>query len=63
MTGLMILIPVALFLAIAGLTAFLWSLRSGQFEDLQGAAYRILEDDGPLDTPKEEKKPKEKPNE
>ena len=30
-----------------GLAAFLWALRSGQFEDLDGAAYRALEDDPP----------------
>jgi cbb3-type cytochrome oxidase maturation protein len=48
MNGLMILIPVALFLGIVGLVAFLWSLRSGQFDDLDGAAVRILrDDDGP----------------
>ena len=48
MNGLMILIPVALLLGVAGLAAFLWSLRSGQFDDLDGAAVRILrDDDGP----------------
>ena len=45
MTALAWLIPIALFLGMLGLAAFLWSLRSGQFEDLEGAAYRILEDD------------------
>lgn len=45
MTGLMLLIPVALFLGLLGLAAFLWALRSGQFEDLDGAAQRILIDD------------------
>jgi cbb3-type cytochrome oxidase maturation protein len=44
MTGLLILIPAALFLGAVGLLAFLWSLRSGQFDDLDGAAVRILED-------------------
>jgi cbb3-type cytochrome oxidase maturation protein len=48
MNGLMILIPVALLLGVAGLAAFLWSLRAGQFDDLDGAAVRILrDDDGP----------------
>ncbi|EKF17594.1 cbb3-type cytochrome oxidase assembly protein CcoS [Nitratireductor pacificus] len=42
MTNLTILIPVALFLGAAGLAAFLWSLRSGQYDDLDGAAERIL---------------------
>jgi cbb3-type cytochrome oxidase maturation protein len=48
MNGLMILIPIALALGIAGLAAFLWTLRSGQYDDLDGAAVRILrDDDGP----------------
>jgi cbb3-type cytochrome oxidase maturation protein len=45
MTGLLILIPVALFLGGVGLVAFIWSLKSGQFDDLEGAAWRILQDD------------------
>ena len=45
MTGLLYLIPVALFLGAIGLAAFVWSLRSGQFDDLEGAAWRILDDD------------------
>lgn len=45
MTNLLLLIPVALFLGLLGLGAFLWALRSGQFEDLDGAAHRILNDD------------------
>jgi cbb3-type cytochrome oxidase maturation protein len=53
MNGLMILIPVALFLGAVGLVAFLWSLRSGQFDDLDGAAVRILrDDDGPGQPPR-----------
>jgi cbb3-type cytochrome oxidase maturation protein len=47
MTGLLILIPAALALGAVGLGAFLWSLRSGQFDDLDGAAVRILTDDAP----------------
>jgi len=39
------LIPIALVLGAAGLAAFLWSLRNGQYEDLDGAAERILHDD------------------
>jgi cbb3-type cytochrome oxidase maturation protein len=42
------LIPIALGLGLAGLWAFLWSLRSGQYEDLDGAAARILLDDEPI---------------
>jgi cbb3-type cytochrome oxidase maturation protein len=45
MTALAWLMPIALLLGLVGLAAFLWALRSGQFEDLDGAAYRILEDD------------------
>ncbi len=48
MNGLLILVPIALFLGGLGLAAFIWSLKSGQYEDLEGAAERILfdEDEG-----------------
>ncbi|MEP1143732.1 MAG: cbb3-type cytochrome oxidase assembly protein CcoS [Henriciella sp.] len=39
------LIPIAVFLGIASLGAFVWSVNSGQYEDLDGAAFRILGDD------------------
>ncbi|MGC2409584.1 MAG: cbb3-type cytochrome oxidase assembly protein CcoS [Methyloceanibacter sp.] len=55
MTALAWLVPAALLLGALGLLAFLWALRSGQFDDLEGAAYRALEDDppeGPLDRTK-----------
>ena len=42
MSDFFFLIPVALALGAAGLTAFLWSLRNGQYEDLDGAAERVL---------------------
>jgi cbb3-type cytochrome oxidase maturation protein len=45
MTGLILLIPVALGLGLLGLTAFFWSLKNGQFDDADGAALRILIDD------------------
>lgn len=47
------LIPVALALGAVGLAAFLWSLGSGQYEDLDGAAERILfeEEDAPARPP------------
>ncbi len=45
MNILLYLIPIALVLGGLGLAAFFWSLRSGQFDDLDGAAHRILEDD------------------
>ena len=40
--GLTLLIPVSIGLGLVGLCAFLWSLRNGQFEDLDGAAERVL---------------------
>lgn len=45
MTGIAFLIPIALGLGLTGLAAFFWSLRSGQFDDLDGAALRILIED------------------
>jgi cbb3-type cytochrome oxidase maturation protein len=45
MDGLLYLIPIALFLGLLGLAGFLWAMRSGQFEDLDGAAERILFDE------------------
>ena len=45
MNGLLVLIPIALVLGLIGLGAFLWALKSGQFDDLDGAAHRILNDD------------------
>lgn len=45
MTAILILIPAALLLGALGLFAFLWSLRAGQYDDLDGAAVRILRDD------------------
>jgi cbb3-type cytochrome oxidase maturation protein len=45
MNALIYLIPVALGLGVLGLVAFLWSLKSGQYDDLDGAAARILLDD------------------
>jgi len=45
MTMLAFLIPAALFLGGLGLAGFLWALRSGQYEDLDGSAQRILIDD------------------
>ncbi|MBT9371600.1 MULTISPECIES: cbb3-type cytochrome oxidase assembly protein CcoS [Rhizobium] len=45
MNMLIYLIPVALLLGGLGLGAFLWSLRNGQYEDLDGAAWRVLDDD------------------
>lgn len=45
MSILVYLIPIALLLGLAGLSAFFWALKNGQFEDLDGAPYRMLQDD------------------
>jgi cbb3-type cytochrome oxidase maturation protein len=45
MNVLIYLVPLALALGLTGLAAFLWSLRSGQYDDLDGSALRILSDD------------------
>lgn len=45
MTNLVYLIPVALFLGGISLIAFLWALKSGQYDDLDGSAERILIDE------------------
>ncbi|TYR34043.1 cbb3-type cytochrome oxidase assembly protein CcoS [Mesorhizobium microcysteis] len=45
MSMLLYLVPVALFLGGAALLAFLWALRAGQYDDLDGAAERILLDE------------------
>ncbi|UES56667.1 cbb3-type cytochrome oxidase assembly protein CcoS [Roseibium aggregatum] len=45
MDVLIYLIPIALLLGALGLGAFLWSLKSGQYDDLEGAKWRILDDD------------------
>ena len=51
MSSLVFLVPLALLLGGAALASFLWSLRSGQYDDLEGAAVRILldEEDDALD--------------
>lgn len=50
MDVLLYLIPLALVIGCVGLGALLWAMKSGQFEDLDGAAHRILfdDDDKPL---------------
>ena len=58
MSALIWLIPVALLLGFLGLLAFLWAMRSGQFEDLEGAGWRAIEDhDRPLPEPKHSGRP------
>ena len=60
MTILYVLIPITLALGLAGLAAFFWSLRSGQYEDLAGAAERILLDEN--DRPPPTAAPRERRN-
>lgn len=63
MSILLWLIPAALFLGLLGLGAFLWALKSGQFEDLDGAAHRILfEDEDEAPPPPPPPSPPEDPN-
>jgi len=50
---LLYLIPIAVGLGLLGLVAFLWALKSGQFDDMDGAASRILFDDDPPDGDKD----------
>ncbi len=47
MEVMVILVPLALGLGFVGLAAFLWSLKSGQYDDLEGAAWRAIADDDP----------------
>lgn len=57
MDSLIILVPVALLLGLTGLVGFLWALRSGQYDDLDGAASRILFDEPPAPTPERQPPP------
>lgn len=59
MDVLVYLIPAALLLGLGGLAAFLWSLKSGQFDDLEGAAYRVLFDDEDENGPDREDEPRQ----
>ena len=45
MNVLVYMVPLALLIGIAALFGFLWSLKNGQYDDVQGTAYRILSDD------------------
>ncbi len=51
---LYLLIPLAIILLVVIAAFFFWSVKSGQMDDLEGPAYRILMDD---DLPKPEQKP------
>lgn len=49
MNALLFLIPIALTLGVIGLGAFLWTMKNDQYDDLEGAAHRILLDDDEAD--------------
>ncbi len=51
MTIILFLLVVSLGIAACGLAFFMWSLRSGQYDDLDGAANRILFDEEPVRPP------------
>ena len=53
MEVLVFLVPLALGLGLVGLLGFLWSLKSGQYDDLEGAAWRAIADDEPVVPPAE----------
>jgi cbb3-type cytochrome oxidase maturation protein len=57
MEVLVFLVPLALGLGLVGLLGFLWSLKSGQYDDLEGAAWRAIADDEPAREPPVETKP------
>lgn len=45
MSGLAVTIPIAMLMGLGALAIFLWALRSGQYEDMDGASQRILDED------------------
>ncbi len=50
MSYLLVLVPIAILMGLVGLMAFLWSLRNGQYDDLDGAAERVLIDEDDWET-------------
>ena len=60
MEVLVFLVPLALLLGLVGLAGFLWSLKNGQYDDLDGAAWRAIADDD--DPPPQSVPPHAKPN-
>ncbi|SDY94223.1 cbb3-type cytochrome oxidase assembly protein CcoS [Citreimonas salinaria] len=58
MSVLALLIPTSIGLGLVGLAAFLWSMRNGQYEDLDGSAERVLldDEDRPLPTRDEDRR-------
>ncbi len=57
MEVLVYLVPLALTLGALGLIGFLWSLKNGQYDDLDGAAWRAIMDDEPESSSNSEPNP------
>ncbi len=55
MTILLVLIPLGVVLLGVAIVAFVWAVRHGQFENLEGEGERILFDDEPLAAPRRER--------
>ncbi|XIA67390.1 cbb3-type cytochrome oxidase assembly protein CcoS [Bradyrhizobium sp. TZ2] len=47
------LVPLALLLGLLGLFGFLWSLKNGQYDDLEGAAWRAIADNDETPAPRQ----------
>ncbi len=60
MESIIYLVPIALVLGAGGVAIFLWALRTGQYDDLDGAPYRILHDDGPHPETAQDRKARQK---
>lgn len=56
MNVLVVLVPLALLLGLTGLAAFVWSLRNGQYDDIEGAAVRVLDDSDIAGDPQEQER-------
>ena len=61
MSVLFVALPVALLLALAGVLAFIWSVRSGQLDDLETPGIRPLIEDDPAPRPRDGTSPPEEP--
>jgi cbb3-type cytochrome oxidase maturation protein len=58
MDVLIFLVPLALALGLLGLAAFLWAVKSGQYDDLDGAAWRAIMDEDEPPKPAQEDRPR-----
>lgn len=55
MNAMFLLIPLSLVLVALAVAAFFWAVHSGQFDDLDSPAYRMLMDDPPPSGPEDDK--------